>query len=76
MKGLMEEGRQEGMGNVNFVLLLISEHTSGTDGHNLGLRAQMQQCSGALLAHGYRHDNISQPSYSSRVNFQEASRIR
>ena len=49
-------------GNVKFVLFMISEHTSETDGHNLGLKAQMQQCSGALLAHGYRHNNISQPS--------------
>ena len=61
MNGLMEEARQEGMGNMSSVLLLISEHTSETGGHNLGLEAQMQQCSGALLGHGYRHDNISQP---------------
>ena len=40
----------------------FSEQTSETDGHNLGVKAQIQQCSGALLAHGYRHDNISQPS--------------
>ena len=50
------------MGNVSFILLLVSEHTSETDGHNLGVKTQMQQCSGALLAHGYRHDNISQLS--------------
>ena len=62
MDGLMEEARRKGMRNVIFVLLLVSEHTSETDGHNLGVKTQMQQCSGALLGHGYRHDNISQPS--------------
>ena len=58
----MEEARRAEVGNVSFILLLVSEHTSETDGHNLGVKTQMQQCSGALLAHGYRHDNISQLS--------------
>ena len=73
---LIERSRERRDDDFSFWLLVDSEHTSEINCHSLGVKAQMQRLSGAVLAQGYCHNNISQPLFVNRVDVQEDSRIK